>query len=255
MQYCTEDDVSALVNDPRFRVLNQLTEDTYEVELSKKTIKLDLPLHIGFFVYQYAKLKMLSFYYDFLDIFLDRRDFQLCEMDTDSFYLALSTSSLEEAVKNEKKHDFYNSWPQWFPADSCDLHHNQFVTAKMEGKPWQPTESCCIERKTYDRRTPGLFKVEWKGDGIVGLCSKTYYCFGDNDKLSCKGLSKRQNNLQKDTYLNVLKTRESGCGINRGFQVKDNSVFTYSQHRAGLSFFYPKRLVLVDGVSTAPTLL
>ena len=30
----------------------------------------------------------------------------------------------------------------------------------------------------YDKRTPGLFKVEWEGLGIVSLCSKTYYCFG-----------------------------------------------------------------------------
>ena len=30
------------------------------------------------------------------------------------------------------------------------------------------------EHKAYDKRTPGLFKVKWEGQGIVGLCSKTY---------------------------------------------------------------------------------
>ena len=50
--------------------------------MSKKKIKLDLPLCVGYMVYQYAKLKMLEFYYDFLDIFIDRRHFQLIEMDT-----------------------------------------------------------------------------------------------------------------------------------------------------------------------------
>jgi GTP1/Obg family GTP-binding protein len=44
--------------------------------MSKKTIHLDLPMHIGCFVYQYAKLRMLEFYYDFMDVFVDRRDFQ-----------------------------------------------------------------------------------------------------------------------------------------------------------------------------------
>jgi hypothetical protein len=43
----------------------------------KKTITLDLPLQIGCFVYQYAKLRMLQFYYDFMDVFVDHRDFPL----------------------------------------------------------------------------------------------------------------------------------------------------------------------------------
>ena len=67
-----------------------MTEDTYEVESCKKTIKLKLPIQVGFFVYQYAKLHMLQFYYDFLDKYLDRSDFQMCEMDTDSAYIAIS---------------------------------------------------------------------------------------------------------------------------------------------------------------------
>jgi len=71
--------------------------------MSKKTITLDLPLHIACFVYQYAKLRMLEFYYDFMDTFVDRRDFQYCCMDTDSAYMALSADSLEEVFKPELK--------------------------------------------------------------------------------------------------------------------------------------------------------
>ena len=32
----------------------------------------------------------------------------------------------------------------------------------------------------------------------------------------------------------------------------DNKVLTYAQHRTGFSYFYPKRKVLKDGVSTVP---
>jgi len=46
-------------------------QTTYEVKSFKETVKLDLPLQIGFFVYGYAKLRMLQFYYDFLDYYLD----------------------------------------------------------------------------------------------------------------------------------------------------------------------------------------
>ena len=98
----------------------------------------------------------------------------------------------------------------------------------------------CFARKAFDKRTPGLFKVEWCGDGFVGLCSKTYYCFGATDKYSTKGLSKRHNDIDKDTFLAVLKNRRSGGGFNRGFRVRDSSVMTYIQERAALTYFYGK---------------
>lgn len=159
IKYCTDDEASNLINESRFRTLNPIDDNLYEVELNKKSIKLDLPHHIGFFVYQYAKLRMLQFHYDFLDVFVDRANYQICESDTDSEYLALSASSLEEAVKPEKKRDFYEVWSQWLPAEACDFHHNDFVAAKCRGESWTPTDPCCVDRKKYDRRTPGLFKV------------------------------------------------------------------------------------------------
>jgi hypothetical protein len=50
--------------------------------LRKKRVTHDLPIQLGFFVYSYAKLKMLEFYYDVVDRFVDRSDFCLLEMDT-----------------------------------------------------------------------------------------------------------------------------------------------------------------------------
>ena len=65
--YCTEVGTSACINNKRFRQLDVITDDAYEVTASKARLTYDLPLHIGFFVYQYAKLRMLQFYYDFVD--------------------------------------------------------------------------------------------------------------------------------------------------------------------------------------------
>ena len=42
---------------------------------------------------------MLEFYYDFLDQYFSRQYFELCHMDTDSFYLAMSGDSLDEIFK------------------------------------------------------------------------------------------------------------------------------------------------------------
>ena len=77
VEYCSDAEASRKVNTHLFRKL-ETTEDTYEVESCKKTIELNLPIQVGYFVYQYAKLRMLQFYYDFLDKYLDRADFQMC---------------------------------------------------------------------------------------------------------------------------------------------------------------------------------
>ena len=67
VKYCTEVGTSTLISNKRFRQLDVVTEDAYEVTSSKARVTYDLPHHIGFFVYQYAKLRMLEFYYDFVD--------------------------------------------------------------------------------------------------------------------------------------------------------------------------------------------
>ena len=67
VRYCTEVGTSLCINNKRFRQLDVVAEDAYEVTSSKARVTYDLPHHIGFFVYQYAKLRMLEFYYDFVD--------------------------------------------------------------------------------------------------------------------------------------------------------------------------------------------
>ncbi|KAL9973270.1 hypothetical protein ACROYT_G019700 [Oculina patagonica] len=164
VKFCEETKASRLINTPFFRGIDQIEGNTYEVQSCKKTIKLNLPMQIGFFVYQYAKLRMLQFYFDFMDKYLDRSDFQYCETDTDSAYIALSGPSVESLVRLELREEFEKDKCKWFPRTDTP------------------------ENKAYDKRTPGVFKEEWSGEGIIGLSSKTYYCFGSYDKVSCKGL-------------------------------------------------------------------
>ena len=171
---------------------------------------------------------MLQFYYDFLDKYLHRSDFQMCEMDMDSAYIAISGESVENLVKPELKTEFEATKCNWFPRIDAPEH------------------------KAYDKRTPGLFKVEWEGQGIMGLCSKTYYCCGAKDKFSCKEVNKKCNEINKDKYLQALLTKQNSSGVNRGFRVVNNMMYTYEQVRDAFSYFYPKRKVLTDGVSTTP---
>ena len=115
VEYCSDAEASRKVNTPLFRQLENITEDTYQVESCKKSIKLNLPIQVGFFVYQYAKLHMLQFYYDFLDEYLERADFQMCEMDTDSAYIAITGDSVESLIKPEIRAQFEQDKCNWFP--------------------------------------------------------------------------------------------------------------------------------------------
>jgi hypothetical protein len=38
---------------------------------------------------------------------------------------------------------------------------------------WFP-RTCCGKHAKFDKRTPGLFKLEYEGDEMIGLCSKSY---------------------------------------------------------------------------------
>ena len=77
---------------------------------------------------------MLEFYYDFLDYYLSREDFQIMEMDTDSNYLRITAENVESLIKPEFKEHFERE------------KHNWFIT------PLVP----------QGNHTPGLFKVEFK---------------------------------------------------------------------------------------------
>ena len=172
-----EKDIMMKINDSKFKKLTELSHDVAEIESNKKSITLNQVSVIGFFVLQYAKQKMLSWYFDCLDYYVDRKDFEYCEKDTDSAYFAISGENLLQVIKPELKSDLMN---QIF--NSCD----DSITPK-----WFPRE-CCDKHKKYDRRTSGLFKLEASGTEMIALCSKTYLLKeGEGQfKMSCKGMQK-----------------------------------------------------------------
>jgi hypothetical protein len=242
---------SKLVNSKRFMGLTELANDVYEVQLSKPKIKLDTPIIIGFAILQLAKLRMLQFYYDMIDRYFSRSDFQYCAMDTDSAYLAMS-GNFEDLILDHKREEFFINYAQWFIPPFCEQHKKDFVDAKIKNLPWKLLP-CCKDAQSFHKRTPGLFKPEFEGEGIIALNSKTYFCFGENKtKISTKGISKSLNSLMKQDFLNVLENKTVVSGTNKGIMRKNKKVVTYSQARVGLSYFYAKRKVGQDGVSTFP---
>ena len=233
--------------------VHDISANTVEISCLPTTVTYDLPIQIGFMVYQYAKLKMLSFYFDFLLKFIDNRNFELCEMDTDSFYLALSTDNLDDAVYPDMREQYFSERHLWLPSESCDdTHHRRtYIACKTNFYPWFP-QPCCESRLAFDKRTPGLFKVEWEGTELTALNSKCYIGGGGEKKLSCKGVIQRQNDLTSQTYNNVLFKKETHMVTNTGFKVVNHHMVTYTQKKRGLNYQYIKRKVCDDGVSTVP---
>jgi hypothetical protein len=111
-----------------------LDQDEYfEVEKAKGKLDINLTIQKGYFILQYAKLRMLQFYYDYLDVYVDRVDFAYCEMDTDPAYMALSGPTFVSVVKHEMKDSYqraltgccrYDVDPQWLPRTCCTKHAN-----------------------------------------------------------------------------------------------------------------------------------
>uniref|UniRef100_A0A915I2C6 Uncharacterized protein n=1 Tax=Romanomermis culicivorax TaxID=13658 RepID=A0A915I2C6_ROMCU len=121
--------------------------------MKKPEIFLDLPIVVGLSVYNWAKVRMLEFFYDVLQKYFDPADYQCMETDTDSIYLAISAPNLLDIVKPHLKAEFLNNvYPKWF------------VTSPQQ------------------KRTPGLLKVEWSGTAMCCLWAKTYIGIGEGEK-------------------------------------------------------------------------
>ena len=206
-----------------FEDLNEIGE-AYELESRKPRVTIKRAFQVGIAVYQLAKLRMLEFYHNFLDKYVDREDFELIQMDTDSLYLGLSSESLEQVVKPHLKNEYQNDKNNW-------LSWNQ-----------------------YSNRTPGLFKLEFQGERAIALCSKCYYVdagSGGKSKYSSKGMSQRHNDLTWGRYSSALNGHKD-MAENRGFRMRDGVMTAYHQIKLGLSSYYDKRRVLSDGVHTEP---
>ena len=220
---CDEEEVDKSLRSARFKTLEEIGP-AYKVELRKIKINIDRPFQVGIVVYQLAKLRMLQFYYEFLAFYLDRRDFELIQMDTDSMYFALSRERLEDAIR---------------PG-----YETQFEEEKKRWLAWNK----------WSNREPGLFKLEKEATSGIALCSKCYHMEDQatgKAKVSSKGVNKRQNEMRRERFERAL-AGDRDVVVNRGFRMRDGAMYTYEQRKLGLSAYYDKRWVLPDGIHTEP---
>ena len=185
---------------PGLKTLQKLPMHT-KSQVVSHTLRYTGPFKLGLpsTKYQLAKLRILEFYHDFLDRFVDCKDFELIQMDTDSLYFALSANKLEEVVKSELQTEFENSKKDWLAWDA------------------------------FSSRTPGLFKLEFEGYRAIALCSKCYFVDGEKkSKYSNKGMSVPHNSLTWGRYKAALEGNIDRAE-NRGFRLRHGQMTTYNQ--------------------------
>ena len=219
---------------------------------------------IGVAVYHLAKLRMLDFYYNFIDKYIDRSDFELLEMDTDSNYFAFSEDSIEKLIRLEMKEVYEKDKYNLLPSESEELH----PTFNVDGVRFTYAQ--------YDQRTPGLFKVETTKHKMISLCSKMYCAAEDTDyssrdccackifeckcvkkckcafKFSCKGIQKAGNNINYKKIYDVLFNNHKDKVLNKGFRYVDGTMKSYEQNKNGPSYAYHKRIVCENGINKKP---
>ena len=165
-KYLNDEKTHKAINEPLFKRLNTVEKDFYEVELLKSTIEHRESIIVGFFILQYAKLRMLELYYNFFDKFCDVNKFEELEMDTDSLYLAPAEENLYDCIRPDKR----AAWEKMRENDCRD-------SLKADAKSNFFHRECCSTHKKHDKREPGLFREEFSCTEMLCFASKTYCCY------------------------------------------------------------------------------
>ena len=95
----------------------------YEAELVNSTKEHRELIIVGFFILQYAKLRMLGLYNNFFDKFCEVNKLEELEMDTHSLCLALAEERLDDCILPSKQ-------VEWTEKQSKDCRDNFRADAK-----------------------------------------------------------------------------------------------------------------------------
>ncbi len=233
ISFVSSENIETHVKNPLLKNIEKLEGDIYEVEKTKKKVVFDNPIQIGICVYSYAKLKLIEFW-EFINYYLVNDFYQLMQTDTDSLYIALARENIDDCVKPHLLEEWKMKKSEFFTSTDT-------TPIIFEGR--------SIPFSQYDKRTPFKFKPEFIGHEMICINSKCYLIEGKNakgeiiTKTSAKGSNKKRNELLKEDFSKTLKTKKGF--IRDGLDIK-----TYTQKKVGFRYFYAKRQVLSDGIST-----
>ena len=146
-KYLSDEQTHATINNKLLKKQDHVNNSLYEVELAKAQIENKEPIIVGFFILQYAKLRMLKLYYNFVTNFCDVTMFEELEMDTASLYLALAEKELEYCIRPEMRAEW-----QRLRSNDCVDSFTAHAVANFFPR------TCCVKHKQHDQREPGIFE-------------------------------------------------------------------------------------------------
>ena len=200
-KYLTDEKTHRALNIKMFKRLNQIIDQRYEVELVKSKIEHWEPIIGGFFILQYAKLRMLQLYYSFLKKFCDTDKYEELEMDTDSLYLALSKENVEDVILPEKRAEWdqlrSKDCPDNFTANASDIFspkraimptRSMIRESRVFSKKSLDVQKCCVSVAKHiavlinrltstSLETKDSIKDNWKTVAMVDQCENIAKCW------------------------------------------------------------------------------
>ena len=68
--------------------------------------------------------------------------------------------TIHDAIKPEKRKEFYENYCHWFPSMACEDHMDMFIETAVNLSPtaWNPLRECCMNRLMYDESLPVFSK-------------------------------------------------------------------------------------------------
>ena len=147
-------------------------------------------------------------------------------METDSLYISISDMSISRIIRPELYEEYDNGIKDEF-----------------------------LSTLKYHDRTLGLFKAEFQGTRMIAFMSKCYYAEDakSRTKFSCKDVSKKQNYMSWERYLEALN-RSIDMATNTGFRVHCHAIVTYAQDKLCPQRVLRQvhRIVAPSGIHTEP---
>lgn len=224
-----------LIAQPNFKKCTIFDEDLAAIELHKSHILMNKPIVVGMCVLEISKVLMYKFLYNYLKPKYGQ-NIQLVYTDTDSFILEVKTNDVYADIRNEP--DMFDTW---------DYPENNIYGIKR-----------------YNKKVPGKFSDEFKGEiitEVVGLRSKCYAVRTKIDKRKkdknvlkkAKGVKKNvlQNHISFDDYYNCIK--ENCIEMRKQYTIrsKKHEIYTISTDKIALNPFDDKRCIIrPDGIDT-----
>ena len=152
-KYTNDKKTHAAINNKVFRRLGYINDQLYEVELAKSEIEHNGPIIVGFFILQYAMLRISELYYNFFSKFCDIDKYVEIWIDTNSLYLSLAEKQLYGCIRSEnrqkrdllRKKDCYDS----FTANACSYFF---------------LRTCCPKHRKRDKKdwiVQGKLSMQW----------------------------------------------------------------------------------------------